>query len=128
MAEHKAILCEHCGKGFRNTSGLNHHLVTVHFGIKFKCRICSRDFTNKENLEIHLAVSHMKLCANDKEFRANRSQIRESIEEYMEKLSVKVLDSSLALITHPNGTQEEVRFNGERQKRNGWLVLEEKSD
>merc|ERR1712029_330838 len=120
MAEHQAILCEHCGKGFRNRSGLNNHVIPVHFGIKqWKCKICSADFAKQENLEIHLAVNHLKLCENDKAFKSNRAQMKLRVQEYKERLKVKVMGSRTALITHPNGVTEEIQINGTRQLKNG---------
>ena len=68
-----------------------------------------------ENLDVHIAVSHLKLCANDKEFRAKRKELKDTIKEYKQKVNVTITNSRLAVITHPDGTQEEVHINSEKQ-------------
>jgi len=118
MAAHGKVVCEHCGAGFKSNSTLARHVVPVHFGIKqWKCGICAHDFAKEENLEVHLAVTHLKLCANDKGFKANRAHCKPAIEGYKQKLAVEVVDSRTAVITHPEGTKEEINISSPKQSK-----------
>ena len=118
VAEHGAIVCELCGKGFKNATVLKSHVIPVHFGIKeWKCKICEKDFVKMENLEIHLAVNHLKLCSNEKSYKANRPQLKAAVQEFKQRLSVEVISLTTALVAHPDGTTQEIRINAAHQTK-----------
>ena len=102
MAGHGANLCEQCGKGFGTKVMLSKHVMAVHLQHKqHRCKLCSRDFAKMENLEIHLAVTHLKLCPNDKAYKANRAQFKPQIAEFKERVPFKADQDQVALCASP---------------------------
>jgi len=111
--EHSDMLCEQCGKGFPNKFRLHSHVRAVHFKFKqWRCKLCEREFEKQENLEIHLAVFHLRLCANDKGYRARRAEFKPIISEYKDKIPFKLIDSQTGIIGEPDyaGNQDAIRL------------------
>ena len=108
-----SLLCEQCGKGFPNKYRLHSHVRAVHFKFKqWRCRLCQREFEKQENLEIHLAVFHLRLCSNDKGYKAKRADYKAVIAEYKEKIPFKLIDSQTGVIGEPDfhGNQDAIRL------------------
>ena len=56
----KNIKCDTCGKAFWGDKDLNHHIKTVHEGVRnaFACQQCGRGFAQRHHLKIHMESIH----------------------------------------------------------------------
>ena len=50
--------CKFCGKTYSQNSHLQHHIRSVHEGIKAnKCELCDKEFVRKESLTYHTCLT-----------------------------------------------------------------------
>ena len=77
------------------------HVRHIHDQVKEgRCKLCQKEFIGIDNARIHIAVKHLKLVANETEFKKRRaiesknidkhknemSRMNEEIEPYLEKI------------------------------------------
>ena len=54
----KELVCKYCNQVFNYPSTIEHHIKTVHEGIRVQCNFCVKTYTDKNSLKDHINAIH----------------------------------------------------------------------
>ncbi|CAH2099285.1 unnamed protein product [Euphydryas editha] len=116
IIEKISILCDVCGKVFKDTQQLKSHQRSVHLNIKpYICSVCNKSFPKKFTLKVHEQTHTGKMYACsmcDKKFSRQSSLQRHLQRFHMDsKLSDRKCDNTLtSKATHVNNYSKNVNI------------------